>query len=89
MEESTIKALGESLAANNEWVSSGILVLVHESIDPSSEATEVYIASTIGLPRLNNGLAFDISSEVTNLYDPYLAVPCNPLRAIRVVPQVY
>ena len=48
MEESTLEALGESLASNNEWISSGIMVQAHESIDPSSVATEVDIASTIG-----------------------------------------
>ena len=48
MEDSTLEALGESLASNNEWVSSGtILVQVHETIDPISEATEVDLASKI------------------------------------------
>jgi hypothetical protein len=48
MEESILEALGESLASYNEWVSSGILVQVHESIDPISEAIEVDLASTLG-----------------------------------------
>jgi hypothetical protein len=51
MEESTLDALGESLAGNNEWISRGIQVQAHESIDPNSEATEVDLASTIGFPR--------------------------------------
>jgi hypothetical protein len=54
MEESTLEALGESVTGNNEWVSTGILVQVHESIDTSSEATEVDIASTIGFTRRGN-----------------------------------
>jgi hypothetical protein len=61
MDVSTFDALGASLAGTTEWVSSGILVQVHESIDPSSEAIEVDIASTLGLhfprgkrPSLNN-----------------------------------
>jgi hypothetical protein len=66
MEESTLQALGKSLAGNNEWVSSGIMVQVHESIDPSSEATEVDIASTIGFAQGRSRLQFDISSSVSN-----------------------
>ena len=52
MEESTFEALGESLAGKNEWVSSGILVQVHESLDVISEATEVDLASTIGFDQV-------------------------------------
>jgi hypothetical protein len=60
MEESTIMgALGASLAGNKEWVSNGILVQVHELIDPCSEATEVDIASTIGLLQLGSRISFD------------------------------
>jgi hypothetical protein len=55
MEESTLDALGESLAGNNEWISRGIQVQAHESIDPNSEATEVDLASTIGFPRERSG----------------------------------
>jgi hypothetical protein len=52
MDESTLESLGESLAGNNEWVSSGILVQVHESIDPISQATQVDLASTLGFAHV-------------------------------------
>jgi hypothetical protein len=59
MEESTLEALGESLAGNNDWVvSNGILVQVNELIDPCSEATEVDIASTIGLLQVGSHISF-------------------------------
>jgi hypothetical protein len=58
MEESTLDALGASLADNNEWVSNGILVQVHELIDPCSEATEVDIASTIGFGQVGGLISF-------------------------------
>lgn len=48
MDESALEALGKSPAGNNEWVSSGVMVQAHESIDNRSEATEIDIASTIG-----------------------------------------
>jgi hypothetical protein len=65
MDECTFKALGASLAGTNEWVSSGVLVQVHESIDPSSEAIEVDIASTLGLRvEMGKGKAVNLSSEV-------------------------
>jgi hypothetical protein len=54
MDESTLEALGQSLAGDNEWVSSGILVQAHESIDPGSEAIEVDIASTLGFAQAQN-----------------------------------
>jgi hypothetical protein len=55
MEESTLDALGASLAGNNEWVSNaGILVQVHELIDP----TEVDIASTIGFGQVGSCISF-------------------------------
>jgi len=56
MEKSTLEALGESLASYNEWVSSGILLQVHESIDPISEAIEVDLASTLGFPNARGSL---------------------------------
>jgi hypothetical protein len=59
MEESTLEALGKSLAGTNEWVSTGILVEVHDSIDSSSEATEVDIASTMGFAQVGGRIAFD------------------------------
>ena len=59
MEESALEALGKSLAGNNEWVSTGILVEVHDSIDSSSEATEVDIASTMGFAQAGGRIAFD------------------------------
>jgi hypothetical protein len=58
MEESTLEALGESLAGNNEWVFNGILVQVRELIDPCSEDTEVDIASTIGLTQVGSRVSF-------------------------------
>jgi hypothetical protein len=58
MEESTLDALGASLAGNNECVSNGILVQVHELIDPCSEATEVDIASTIGFGQVGSCISF-------------------------------
>jgi hypothetical protein len=57
MEESTLDALGASLAGNNEGVSNGILVQVHELIDPCSEATEVDIASTIGFGQVGSRIS--------------------------------
>jgi hypothetical protein len=65
MDESTFEALGESIASKNEWVSSGAMVHVHESIDPSSEVTEVDIAGTLG-SSVTNGRALDLSYEVCN-----------------------
>ncbi len=68
MEESTLEALGESLAGNNEWVvSNDILVQVNELIDPCSEATEVDIASTIGLLQLGSRISFD-KTGVSNFW---------------------
>jgi hypothetical protein len=65
MEESiTLDALGESLAGNNEWISRGIQVQAHESIDPNSEATEVDLASTIGFPRERSGSATTTTTGV-------------------------
>jgi hypothetical protein len=66
MEESAFEALGTSLAAQNEWISSGILVQAHESIDPSSEASEVDIASTMGFPQVKRGTLFDLSNEASD-----------------------
>jgi hypothetical protein len=67
MDESTLEALGESLAGNNEWVSTGILVQVHEFIDPCSEATEIDIASTMGLLEAKGGrFSFD-KTGVSNI----------------------
>ena len=61
MEDSTLEALGKSLASNNEWVSSGtILVQVHETIDPISEATEVDLASKIRIS--NSHFEFEFST---------------------------
>ena len=67
MEESssTLEALGESLASNNEWVSSGIQVQVHESIDSISQATtEVDVASTLGF-SIAGGQRFPFDDDVS------------------------
>jgi hypothetical protein len=61
MEESAFEALGTSLASQNEWISSGILVQAHESIDPGSEASGVDVVSTMGFPQVRRGMAFDLS----------------------------
>jgi CHASE3 domain sensor protein len=64
MEESIFEALAQSLAAKNKWVATDIMVQVHESIDPGSEAIEVDIASTIGLFHGK----VDFSSDVSNSF---------------------
>ena len=79
MEASTLEALGESLASYNEWVASGILVQVHESIDPISEAIEVDLASTLGFPIQGGyGFPFDqscVSKSFSNfVFEPYFRI---------------
>ena len=76
MEDSTLEALGKSLASNNEWVSSGtILVQVHETIDPISEATEVDLASKIRISSSNFEFEFRIRIQhfvnCVSLYYPW------------------
>ena len=68
MEDSTLEALGKSLASNNEWVSSGtILVQVHETIDPISEATaEVDLANKIRIS--NPHFELEIRIRIQHLY---------------------
>jgi hypothetical protein len=66
MEESIFESLGQSLAGKNEWVSTGILVLAHESLHSSPEASEVDLASTLGFPPTGKPISYDISSEVSN-----------------------
>jgi hypothetical protein len=66
MEESAFEALGTSLASQNEWISGGILVQAHESIDRGSEASEVNIVRTMGFPQARRGTAFDLSNEASD-----------------------
>ena len=71
MEESTFEALGESLAGNDEWTSTGMLVQVHELIDPCSEAAELDVASILGDQAHHSAL--DLSSEVIHMFRIYFA----------------
>ena len=63
-EKPSTTATTTSLAAgNNEWVSNGILVEVHELIDPCSEAIEVDMASTIGFAQVGSRISFNKTGE--------------------------